>query len=150
MEPEKPSNNFLIEELLSLKLPPEDFAIFGSTPIAAHGLMDFSEVGDLDIVARGSAWERAKSLSLVLPKETELKFGEFIGFFKKGDADDIQIFTGWPHGNWDVNELIDTADVINGIRYVTLENVLKWKKARNRPKDANQIALLEEYFNNKK
>lgn len=143
------SHNRLIQELQSLKLPTEDFAVFGNAPIAANGLMEPSIMDDLDIVARGAAWERAKSLSKVPPKETDLKFGYFLGFFPNGKEHDIQIYTGWPHGTWDVDELIDTADVIGGIRFVRLEHVLQWKKNRGRPKDAQQIAVLEEYFKNK-
>ena len=144
------SNNPLVIELVSLNLPPEDFAVFGSAPIAAHGLMDFSLVTDLDLVARKSAWEKAKTLSEVPPKETDLKFGDFLGFFKKGEDFDIQIYTGWPDGNWDVDELIDTADTINGIKFVNLENVLKWKREKvkrtSKQKDLDQIKLLEEHL----
>lgn len=152
MMPEKSENihnNHLVAELLSLELPSKDYAIFGSAPIAAHGLMDFSEVADLDLIARGEAWEMAKTLSKEPPVETELKFGEVLTFFKRGDEYDISIYTGWPHGNWNIDELIESADVIDGIRFVSLDNVLKWKKARNRPKDAHQIELLEKHFQSK-
>ena len=142
--------NPLIQELLSLNLPSNDFAVFGSAPIAANGLMDFSQVTDLDLVVRGSAWEKAKSLSKVPPKETDLKFGDFLGFFKNGDDFEIQIYTGWPDGKWDVDELIDTADLISGIRFVNLENVLKWKKVKiertHKPTDAEHIKIIENYL----
>jgi hypothetical protein len=141
--------NKLIQELQTLSLPTEDFAIFGNAPMAANGLMDFSKVSDLDVIARGSAWEKAKSQSSIPPKETDLKFGDFLGFFPNDNEFDIQIYTGWPHGNWNIDELIDNADVIDGLRFVKLENVLKWKKTRNRPKDAEQIIILEEYFRGK-
>jgi len=140
------SKSYLIRELMTLNLPVDDYAIFCSAPLAAHGLIDFSEVSDLDLIARGKAWEEAKRLSKVAHIQTDLKFGEVLGFFKKNDEFDISVYTGWPHGIWDVNELIDTADVVDGIRFVKLENVLKWKKARNRPKDAGQIAILEKHL----
>ena len=101
-------------------------------------------------MARVSAWEVAKKLPKEPPKKTDLKFGDYLGFFRNGEDFDISIYTGWPHGIWNINELIETADIIDGIRFVNLENVLKWKKARNKPKDASQIALLEEYFKNRK
>jgi len=145
-EIENLSKSHLIKKLMTLNLPVNDYAIFGSAPLAANGLIDFSEVSDLDLVARGKAWEKAKGLSKVPPTQTDLKFGEVLSFFKNIDEFDISIYTGWPHGIWDVNELIDTADLIGGIRFVKLENVLKWKKARNRPKDAGQIAILEKHL----
>lgn len=136
-------NLSLITELLSLDLPSEDYAIFGSAPIAANGLTDFSKINDLDLIVRNRAWKKAKQLSKVTPIKTNFGFGDTLSFFKKGDEFDISLYTGWGHGNWNIDELIDTADVIDGIRFVTLKNVLKWKKARNMPKDALHIKLIE-------
>jgi len=142
--------NHLIAELLSLGLPSNDFAVFGSAPLAASGLIDFSNVTDLDLVARSSAWEKAKALSDIPPKETDLKFGDFLGFFKKESGFDIQIYTGWPDGSWDVNQLINDAKIIKGIRFVNLKDVLKWKREKikriSKQKDLDQIKLLEEYL----
>jgi hypothetical protein len=46
----------------------------------------------------------------------------------------------------DLDTLIDDADIIDGIRYVKLEHVLKWKKEMNREKDKNDIKIIEEFL----
>jgi hypothetical protein len=135
---EKLPKNELIEKLLSLELPTGDYAVFGSGPLAARGLIEFST--DIDIVARSKAWEKAEEYGT--PEETRARFGDVISLFENK----IEIYNGWPNGNWNIDTLIETADIIDGIRFVNLQNVLKWKKERNLPKDVVQIKLIEDYL----
>ena len=130
--------NPLIKKLLSLGLPADDYAIFGSGPLFAHGLIELNT--DIDVIARGKAWEKACGLGKA--EETRLKFGSVVGFFDK----QVTVFDDWTPGEWDIDELIETADVIGGIRFVNLRNTLKWKRLRARPKDTPHIKLMEEYF----
>ena len=44
----------LLGRLRALELPAEDYAVFGSGPLAVRGLIE--HIGDLDVVARGPAW----------------------------------------------------------------------------------------------
>jgi predicted nucleotidyltransferase len=136
---EKLPKNDLTEKLLSLNLPIKDYAVFGSGPLAVRGLIEFSK--DIDIVARGKAWEKAQEYGT--PVETRARFGNVVSLF----GDKIEIYNAWPNGDWNVDELINTADIIGGIRFVTLQNVLKWKKARNLPKDVLHIKLIGDYLN---
>jgi hypothetical protein len=45
--------------LRALDLPTTGYAVFGSGPLAVCGLIE--EVHDLDVVARGAAWELSRS-----------------------------------------------------------------------------------------
>ncbi len=128
--------NPLVKKLLSLGLPPDDFVVFGSGPLMARGLR---ESHDLDVLARGAAWEKARAAG-----EPRLsKQGDPAAVFFGGE---IEVFGSWGPGVWDVDGLIDGADVIDGIRFATLENVLKWKRLLGRPKDLADIALIEAYL----
>ena len=134
-------NHPLIQKFLSLGLPKEDYAIFGSGPLYAYGII--KNPRDLDVVARGEAWKKA----LKLGKPQKLPFGnKAINFFDGK----IEIINAWAPGKWDIDELIDTADIIEGIRFVNLKTVLKWKKRMARPKDLKHIKIIEEYLNQKK
>lgn len=128
--------NPVIKKLLSLNLPPDDYAIFGSGPLFAHGITD--RLGDLDVVARGKAWKKALKLGRA---ETPPSGASKLIKLYEGK---IEIFSGW-YG-WDVNELIDTAEVIEGLRFVNLESTLKWKKQSGRPKDKKHVKLIEAYL----
>lgn len=134
--------NPLFVNLLSLNLPTADYAIFGSGPMFPRGLRE--EIHDLDIVARGAAWEKVRKLS-----EPELPHngqGEVVILFDG----EIEIFNQWTSGDWNIEELIDTADEIDGIRFVTLEKVLKWKGEMGRSKDIIDIQKIEEYLTKSK
>jgi len=48
----------LLQELLNVGLPEGDFALFGSGPLLVRGWID--DVGDLDVIARGTAWDHAQ------------------------------------------------------------------------------------------
>ncbi len=135
------AHNSFFSKLIALDLPTQDFAIFGSGPMFAHGLKDLGH--DIDIVARGRAWEVAAKLNTPVPTKSgnalvvELFEGE------------IEIFNSWAPGEWNIDELIDNAEVVEGVRFVQLEEVLKWKRMMNRPKDVEDIALIDKYLKNK-
>ena len=57
------SDHPLIRRLIELDLPRGDWALFGSGPLLMRGWID--AVGDLDIVCRGAAWDRAREVGEV-------------------------------------------------------------------------------------
>lgn len=131
----------LIQKLRSLELPTDDFAIFGSGPMYPRGIKDLGH--DIDLVARGKAWEKALTYSNSEP--TKLNNNNLVITLFDGQ---IEIFNGWAPGTWDIDNLIDTADIFEGLRYVNLDNLLKWKREMGRPKDFEHIKLIETYLKN--
>jgi len=131
-------NNPLISKFLSLNLPKEDYALFGSAIMYFHGLKD---LGNLDVVARGKAWEKACRI-----KEPEIPPSKK-GLVVRPFGDEIEIFSEWSPGDWDVNDLIDGAETIEGIKVVGFDNVIKAKKLRGSEKDFVHIKMMEEYLN---
>ena len=118
----------------ALKLPGEDFALFGSAPLLARGLVD--EINDVDIVARKRAWQKAVQLGTVeggSRGDRVVRLGE------------VEIFDGW-YGLFDIPTLIETAETFEGIPFVKLEHVLTFKKHLNRPKDQAHIERLKTYL----
>jgi hypothetical protein len=116
-----------------LDLPSGHYALHGSGPLLAHGLLD--EVNDIDIVARGPAWRRALAL----------------GPTEHGRADDVvrprpevEIFDGWLGD--DADALIDGSSLVAGLPCVSLEAVLDFKRRLHRPKDEAHIRLIERYL----
>ena len=131
-------SNQLLGKLNSLGLSADDYAVFGSGPMFAHGIKDLGH--DLDIIARGNAWRQACSTS---SPPTAIFGGLVVNLFNG----EIEIFDSWVPGDWDVNDLIDTAEIIEGIRFVTLGNVVKWKRLMGREKDLIHIKMIEDYLN---
>ena len=126
------NSNQLLTKLKSLNLLADDFAIFGSGAMYPRGLKELNH--DIDVIARGKAWKKA--LTLAKPEVSWEDSGALgISLFDG----QIEISNGWGPGKWNIDELIDTADIFGGVRYVSLENTLKWKKEMSRPKDLEHI-----------
>jgi len=123
----------LLIELKKLKLPIKEFSVFGSGPIAIRGL---KEPGDLDIIVTESLWNELKEKYELIKK----KGYEYL------TINGIDIFHDWTHQDYDLDKLIKESEIIEGIRFVKLKEVLEWKKRRNNPKDKQDIKLIEEYL----
>lgn len=122
--------------LAQLDLPAEDVAVHGSGAMLLRGLLD--EVRDLDLVARGAAWERVRALHAV----------------ERGDVDPVvrplpgvEVWGGW-FGE-DVDALIARAEPIDGWRCVDLRAVLAFKERLDRPKDRAHAALLRAHLDDR-
>lgn len=128
----------LVRRLLALDLDPDDYVVFGSGPLLAHGVRP--DVGDLDVVARGAAWSRAKELGV--PGRGGVT-GAPMARMPEGR---INFFRDWITADWDPDELIDGADVVAGVRFARLSEVLAYKRMLMRPKDVVDIRALAEFF----
>lgn len=120
--------------MLALELPPQDYAVFGSAPLLAHGLVE--GVNDVDLLARGSAWTRAASLGEV---ETAPD-GDMVIRLANG----VEIFDGWL--GVDKDALIDRTVLIDELPYADLRDVLAFKRILGRPKDKEHVRILEAYL----
>ncbi len=135
------TTKYFLDELKSIDLPVGDWAIICSGPMIPHGLKEHCH--DIDIVARGAAWKKATKLGEV----HEAAMGDnVVRLFNNT----IEIFDGWKPGEWNIDELIDTAEMHLGFPWIKLEHVLKWKKIMGRVKDLKDIPIIEEYLTKQK
>lgn len=136
-----PSKSFenLIRELKKFDLPPNQFAVFGSGPIAVRGLLQ-RKINDLDLIVTKALW---KKLSSQYPVQPDRKFGN-----KKIDLNEgIEIWENFIfYKPEEIERMIREADIIGGLRYVKLEEVISFKKFLNRPKDQRDIKAIENYL----
>jgi hypothetical protein len=120
-------------------LPAGDYAIFGSGPLIVRGIIPASN--DLDIVCRGKAWKMIQDI------------GEH-DYLSEYDVTVITLHDGqltfgnkWGIGDFDINELIDSAEKVDGLPFVRLEHVVSYKIISNRPKDLKHLEALGAYRN---
>lgn len=125
----------LLRELEALGLPVGMHALFGSGPLLARGWID--DVGDLDVIARGAAWDAA------------LELGDLV-HLEDYDVDVVRIGRSitvgrrWAIGRFSVDELIDTAELIHGLPCVRLEHVIRYKRIADRPKDRRHLSIIDQ------
>ena len=126
----------MFDKLRSLELPAGDYAIFGSGPLAVRGIID--EARDLDVLCRDKAWDAVQRIGeLRYLKEYDVSI---VSMFD----DTVSFGTVWGIGDFDVDELIDTAEQIDGLPFVRLEYVVTYKSIRRNGRDLTHLAALKE------
>lgn len=134
-----------IEQALRLlhqvDLPTNDYAVFGSGPLLVRGVI--SEVNDLDLLARGAAWETATTAGeIVYLPEHDITVASFFGGL-------VTVGNSWAIGDVDVDKLIDTADTLEEFPFARLEHVVAYKALAGRPKDLEHLRSLEIWRNSR-
>lgn len=128
----------LFERMRSLRLPPDDYAIFGSGPLVVRGVIEATN--DLDILCRGAAWDAV--CALAAPKHDPKWEVELVSLLDGR----LTFGTSWAIGEVDVNEVIDTAETIDGLPFARLAFVVEYKKVSSRPKDLAHLEALAKFI----
>jgi len=123
----------LFDMVRSLELPVGDYAIFGSGPLIVRGII--VATNDLDIISRGAAWEQVRQVGEI---STFDDGNEGVNLFDQR----ITFGITWKYGSFDLDELIDTAEIIEGLPFVRMEHVIAYKQAADRPKDREHLRRL--------
>jgi len=129
------SNSDLFQKVKKLQLPQGEYALFGSAPLGIRGL---KECNDIDIIVTQKLWEELKNKSWkikIAPHGSE--------YF---EYDEMEFWKDWRPGEWNIDELIQAAEIIEELSFVGLEQVLKWKKMMAREKDFKDIKRIEEFL----
>ncbi len=147
-------NGFKLVELLRQHLPldfdPEDFLIAGSARLWAGGITH--QLSDLDLLVRpgSSTWDRAMELAfehaLVFghaPLRTSDHNGDKIARLYGGV---VEVCQSWLLPGSDTEKLLETADVIDGLKYLPIPEVIAYKRYLDRPKDRSDLSVIERYF----
>jgi len=133
-------NNDLFEKFKALNLPIGEYAIFGSGPMAIRGLRKSS---DIDLVVTDKFFKELEKLPQWKKEKSCLGSDMLI---RRDSELEVEALMEWMPGAWDIEGLIKNADIIDGLAFVKLEEVLRWKKMRDKEKDKKDIELIEEYL----
>ncbi len=101
------------------------------------GLRD--QINDLDVLVREPIWTQAENMGVKVDDMT-LRLSDGNISLGKG------FVVGNPLHSLDIDQLIDNAVIVDGIRVSPLEDILKYKKLLNRSKDQKDIALIKSYL----
>ncbi|MBU4284949.1 hypothetical protein KKF60_00065 [Patescibacteria group bacterium] len=129
----------LFKKLKEFNLQKWKFAIFGSGPM---GIIGIREIEDLDVIV-------AEDIFNDFSKRPDFELGKKESGIEYLEKNGIEFYKNWHPGDWDINKLIQEAEIIDDLPFVKLEEVLKWKKLYNREKDKKDIELIENYLSQK-
>lgn len=128
---------FRLKQVAKLGLPLGEYTIFGSGPLFVRGIKD--DIGDFDLLVTQKIWNKFKNIP-GWQQKVSLKGSKYLA---KGD---VELYKDWKPGRWNVNRLIQQSDIIEGLPFVKMSEVLRWKKAYNRRKDQKDIQLILAYL----
>jgi hypothetical protein len=124
----------LVQLVTHFGLDRREFVIFGSAPLFAHGLR--RNIQDLDVVARGTAWHRVSQYGV--PATGSINGAPIASFW----GGQIQFSSGWISDDWNADDLIARAEILDGLPFAQLTDVLRYKAMLRRPKDRPDIQAL--------
>ncbi len=125
-----------LTEIKKLNFPIGEYALFGSCPLGVRGIRDSR---DIDMVVDELLWKKLAEKYKVEKFETGPTRKKFI---KIGE---IEVYPDWLPWLPNTKELIQTADIIEGVPFVKLKYVLEWKKTFGREKDRKDVKLIKKY-----
>jgi hypothetical protein len=126
----------IIEQIKKLKLPFGQYVIIGSGPMDVLGIR---QAHDIDIAVMP---ELFKTLHASGEWEEEERYGKI---FLMRDGLDINPELSWSDYPTTTAEAIASALVIDGISFMNLEELKRFKTALGREKDKADVALIEAY-----
>lgn len=137
--PQKPINIF--EEVKKLNFPANHFMVVGSGIMAVKGIRD---AYDLDIVVSQELFDKCKSDGWELKPWT--RSGRPGKDWIKGDIADLMTEIQSDDEDYDLEKLKEEGEFIDGLWFLSLNQLIKFKKNYGRPKDFDDIALMEKYL----
>ncbi len=133
----------IFKKIKKLHFPLGQYIVIGSGPMAAHGIKN---INDIDIVVTPELFERCKQEGWEqIPWTYPDKIGKV--FLRKGFIE-LYLDVNCRNFNPTFKELLQRADVMNGITFASLEDVMKFKKEYNKPKHLEDIRKIEDYIKN--
>lgn len=130
----------IFSEVKNLNLPLGQYVVVGSGIMQALGI---KEARDIDIVVIPELFEKCKQegweqISWTYPE----KLGQI--YLRKGFVE-LYLDVNCGSCNPTTEELIENAEIINGVPFIGLDQLISFKKAYGKEKDFADIKLIEEY-----
>ncbi len=127
----------VIAEVKKLDLPLGQYVVVGSGIMPQLGLR---EANDVDIAVTPDLHTKLRTSG---EWDEEERYGKI---FLKKETVDIIPRLDWESYSTTTEEAIASAIIIDGVPFMNLTELLKFKRALGRAKDLPDIALIEEYL----
>ena len=104
-------------------------------------IAEIREAGDIDFLVSKELFEKLKSDGW---RQIEKSPND-----KPLIMDDFEAHQSWDFSSYKptLKHLLETADIVEGVPFASLSEVLTWKIGSGRPKDIIDIKLIEAYLN---
>lgn len=131
-----------IDKVKAINLSEGSYIIVGSGILDVLGIRD---ANDVDIVVSEDVYKELKNSGF---EEIEV---EYDGVKKKLlIKDDYEVLMYWrsPRGDLFLEDLLEDSQIVDGVTFVSLEMLIRWKKWSGRDKDIVDVELANKYLKN--
>lgn len=127
----------IIKQVKALALPKDSYIVFGSGPMAAA---DIRQASDIDLLVSEEVFKHLRDTGW-----QEINKGKNDNPLAK---DAYEAHKSWNFSSYKPTlvHLLATATEIEDIPFASLYEVRKWKISSGRPKDLEDIKLIDDYF----
>ena len=128
------------DKVKALNLPLDQIIVIGSGILDQLGIRP---AGDIDLAASSDLMKKLSEESDNWIK----KFDDNQRFYFVKDDGSAEVWDGWVFDGQTVSydDLLDYAVEYDGVRFVDLEFLRKWKSWRGREKDVRDVELIDEW-----
>lgn len=128
------------DKVKALNLPLDQIIVIGSGILDQLGIRPAS---DIDLAASSDLMKKLSEES----SDWSEKFGYNQRFYFVKDDGSAEVWDGWDFDGQAVSydDLLDYAVEYDGVRFVDLEFLRKWKSWRGREKDVRDVELIDEW-----
>ncbi|GAA2321051.1 hypothetical protein GCM10010403_08550 [Glycomyces rutgersensis] len=139
----------LLRQHVPLDFDPEEFVVAGSARLWVEGITP--RLSDLDLLVRprSETWRRAMELAFehalvfdAAPLRTSAYTGDKIARLYGGV---VEVCQTWLLPGSDTSELLERAEEIDGLKYLSVEQVVAYKRMLNRDKDKADLHAVFEH-----
>jgi len=127
----------LLKELQKLHLPQDQYAIYGSGPMAIRKIRPAK---DLDVIVTDNLFQKLKQ-----NYSWEKKLGKYSGRIKLGRIE-IYPASAWEPQVYGLANYIKRAESIDRFKFVRLDDLIKCKKMMGGEKHLSDIKLIKKYL----
>lgn len=127
--------------LKQYNLPAGKYAIGGSGPLGIRGIREINDIDILvsdelrdDLIKKYGIVDDGKTKKVSFPNGDIDAFWEGSFYTQKGDPNDPK-----------VKDIILHAEIIDDLPFESLDNIIYFKRKMNRPKDLEDIKLIEKW-----
>lgn len=127
----------IFKKIDELRLPKGKYALFGSAIMAIRNIR---EARDLDVLVTKGVYDQLKQEGW-----SERKVKEGVVILEK-DGVDVSCDASCNGYKPNTEELITSAEMINNLPFVKIEELIKFKLAKNTDRDLNDVKQIEDYL----
>lgn len=139
----------ILKILTTIDLPKNKMTIGGSGVMA---LRNIRQIRDLDVFVRRALWNELEASGAWMRWDPDpndsIRHADPPYLIKIVDGIECHLFYDWKHRGYrvDVQEAIDNSEWVEDWPCVSLNFILQWKEFTRRPKDVEDIKLINEYL----